>query len=205
MTLFDLIKNHTVLQDQTSFLYLVVKRLAISELFAALQFKKKIDIISSSPTTNHNIPPKLLEKCLKLDCSETKQECIIEIIKEIYSIATLIQNAWRQQSEHLSIEEVKKDAQVLASAITLTEITEDNLLINIREYSSRLTDSILDKLVRSDLIEPVDLIEPMIIEVFPHINHESLSLSLVSINEKIHQLGYEEIKITPVEKSCSIS
>ena len=202
MPLFTDIKNNAQLTDQTSFVALVLKRLAISEIIAATRFK-----VSSPLETEREIdvPAKLKLKCQTLP-EETSAKAL-DIFKAIISIASLIQNAWKMQHQNTPVKTVQANALALAQDITGLAITPDNLLALVRRYSSDLTDQIIEKLSTPHEIQQLDLIEPMLIAAFPQIDGIKLKAELTIISDSIEWLTYEVIETEKIASpwSCVIS
>ena len=202
MPLFTDIKNNVQLTDQTSFVYLLLKRLAMSEIIAATRFKM------ASPLETERelkIPAKIQLKCKNLP--EETSEKVLDIFKAIITIASLIQNAWKIQQQNTPIKTIQANALTLAQEITGLTITPDNLLALVREYSSDLTDQIIEKLKIPHGIQQLELIEPMLLVAFPEINASKLRTEIDIISGSIECLTYEMIETekTPSPWSCIIS
>lgn len=202
MPLFTDIKNNPQLSDQTSFVYLVLKRLAISEIIAATRFKM------ASPLETERelkVPAKIHLKCESLP-AETSEK-VLDLFKAIITIASLIQNAWKIQQQNTPIKTIQANAITLAQEITELTITSDNLLALVREYSSDLTDQIIEKLSMPQEIQQLELIEPMLLMAFPKIDKSKLKTEIDIISDSIVCLTYEMIETEKTSSpwSCVIS
>lgn len=185
MPLFDNLQKHPQLQDQSSFVYLLLKRLALSEIIAANLFIKNVTVTTERELS---VPSRIREKCDALPPEGS--EHILNILTHIVSIARLIQSEWAIRNQNTPIPTLKENALVLACSITSTSLNEKNLLSNVREHSSNLTDLIIDTLIKPDKIEQLnleqlDLIEPILVQSFPEIDIAKLKLDLMELRNKI--------------------
>lgn len=188
MTLYKTLQCDERLQDTTSLVYLLLKRLAISEVIAATKFKK-------TPTTDPDhaaVLKKITQKCISLKTDAVQTDAILTIFRQIITIASLIQTAWLEQSKDTKPNLVKENALALARSITSKSITENDLLPNIREYSAILTDQIITSLINLEEIPDVALIPSLLYACFPHIETCALENAMATITLKMHTLRKEE-------------
>ena len=185
MPLFDHLNKHPQLQDHSSFTYLLLKRLALSEVIAATRLQPNT---TNTTEREANIAKKIRDKCAALP--PQGNEPILAILMRVISIATLIQNAWRIKNRNTAIATIKENTLALANSITLVSNNETNLLSTVREHSSHLTDLIIEALIKPEKIEhlpleQLDLIEPILVESFPDIDISKLKQYLTDIRNHI--------------------
>ncbi|MFZ4076735.1 MAG: hypothetical protein ACOYKA_02000 [Legionellaceae bacterium] len=184
MTLFDTLQHDERLQDTTSLVYLLLKRLAISEVIAGTKFKK-------TPTTDPDhtaVFEKITQKCVSLKADAVQTDAILTIFRQIVAIAGLIQAAWHEQSKNTKPNIIKEKTLALARSITSKPITENDLLLNIRECSAILTDQIITKLINLEEIPNLSPISPLLQACFPAIVTTALEEALATIKLKIDTL-----------------
>lgn len=188
MTLFETLQRDQRLQDTTSLVYLLLKRLAISEVIAATKFKK-----TSTVDPDHAaVFEKIAQKCLLLKADTVQTDAILTIFRQIITLAGLIQAAWHEQSKDMKASVVKDNTLALASAITSKPITETDLLSNIRECSAILTDQIITSLINLEEIADIDLIPSLLSSCFPLIDSDSLKNAMATITLKMNTLKKDE-------------
>ena len=185
MTIFQHLKNDQRLQDAPEFVHLLLCRLSIAEVVAASKFKKPI---VDEVELESNVIKKIREKCNALNYSAPRTDAIASIFKEIVTIAKLIQTAWLIQSKDTSDAVVKREAISLAKAITLTEVTNDNILTSIREYATKLTSQILDSLNKPEGIGQLEIVTSLLKECFPHIDVSKLDNAIITMSRGIDEL-----------------
>ena len=186
MTLFERLKREPLLQDTQTFVYLLLSRLSISEVVAASKFKKAASV-------DRDQEPRALikvrEQCNALNYSEPHTDTIVSIFKEMVTLAKLIQTAWLIQSKGMSDVLVKREAISLAHAITLVEITDDNILSSVRERATLLTGQILESLTKPENIEHLECVTSLLKECFPHIDAPKLEHAVATMMSGIDALN----------------
>ena len=183
MTLFERLKREPLPQE--TFVYLLLYRLSISEVVAASKFKKPASVVVDQEPS---VLRKVREQCNDLNYSELRTETIVFIFNEMVTLAKLIQTAWLIQSQEMSVDVVKREAISLAKAITLVEITDDNILSSLRGRATVLTGKILESLTTPGNIEQLERVTSLLKECFPHIDAPKLEHAVATMMSGIDAL-----------------
>lgn len=186
MTLFSRIQDDPRFSDRTSFVYLFLCRLSISELMAVSKFKKTT---SRDNTGEPVVIKNVRERCLSRGYGAETTNSMLSVFQEIFNLAQLIQTTWLNESQHKTEATIKQEALSLAQAITSKTVTQQTIFDVAREHAATLTDQLIESLTQLQAVDTLQDIVALLQETFPSIDVDRVASAIQTIKTNIDTLN----------------
>ena len=188
MKLFLKLQEQTSLPSDHKFVYSVLKRLCITEAFAANQFQPGKP---SSQVTSHDFTASILTISHENRYTKATTQTINDIFLQIERLSQLIAEACFQDWVGKTQSQTKKIA--ITSAKSILPETKPHLYdMAVKNYLQIQSMKIIERLNTPSSITNLDIIKTTLIRSHPNINQNVLNEIMSSMTNSVHNLTQEE-------------